>query len=250
MSVTVRGVLLLLLLSGIAAALSYSTHESELAPAPLASSTTSHSILPLVPVKPLPVYSPEASDARGYKEVLTTLFWVGEESAPDNGFIANHDSYWDTSWEENFGGVDDPMCRDGFYPCEFIPTENPFYFALPYGEYDEGTRRLKASARQIPWYAASGNAPLLKNRWIEVVYDGKTCYGQWEDVGPFLTDDFYYVFGDSGPSNALGVGAGLDISPAFWECLELTTNSVTAWRFVSEEDVPEGPWKEIITTRR
>lgn len=163
-----------------------------------------------------------------YKSAITTQFWVGESSDESNGFIPNDDSYWDSNWVEHFGGVDTPQCRDGYHPCGFTPQENPFYVALPYGGEKDG--------------------PLLKNRWIEVVYTGKTCYGQWEDVGPFLENDVEYVFGNAAPSNTFGEKAGLDISPALWDCLGLTDNAITKWRFIEAPKVPAGPWKEIITT--
>jgi hypothetical protein len=172
--------------------------------------------------EPTPVQLPPV-----YKVALTTQFWVGESSDESNGYIPNDESYWDDRWAEHFGGVDDPACRTGYYPCGFVPQENPFYFALPYGSKSDFS---------------------LKNRWIEVVYKGKTCYGQWEDVGPFLTDDFLYVFDSAAPSNTFGVGAGLDISPALWDCLGLTDNETTKWRFVDASEVPSGPWTEIITT--
>lgn len=183
-----------------------------------------------------------------YKSVMTTLFWVGEASDASNDFIANDVSYWDERWQEHFGGVDDPTCRLGYRPCAFAPKENPFYFALPYGEFDhEGER--KASAAQIPWVSDSDSAhPLLKNRWIEVKYRNQTCYGQWQDVGPALVDDFAYVFGDAEPKNTFGVRAGLDVSPALWTCLGLEDNAITSWRFIDEGLVPWGPWREIVTT--
>lgn len=184
-----------------------------------------------------------------YKRAITTQFWVGESSNESNGFIPNHESYWDDAWMIHFGGVDTPECRTGYYPCGFVPQENPFYVALPYGEFEEGSDTLKRSAQRIPWFSSNASGPLLKNRWIEVVYQGKVCYGQWQDVGPFLTDDFDYVFGSNQPINTFGERAGLDISPALWDCLGLTTNEVTEWRFVDIKQVPDGPWKRIITTR-
>ncbi len=183
-----------------------------------------------------------------YKSVVTTQFWVGEGADESNGFIANADSYWDSNWQEHFGGIDDPSCREGYYPCGFVPKENPFYFALPYGEYMPESDKLKASVLRISWYFPNDTEPLLKNRWIEVVFAGEVCYGQWQDVGPFLTDDADYVFGGAPPSNTFGEHAGLDVSPALWDCLGLETNEVTKWRFVDESEVPSGPWKEIVTT--
>jgi hypothetical protein len=48
-------------------------------------------------------------------------------------------------WEGHFGGVDDPDRRDGYFLEGFVPKENPFYFALPYTDYDEHGRK-KSSA--------------------------------------------------------------------------------------------------------
>lgn len=182
-----------------------------------------------------------------YKSVMTTVFWVGENSDESNGFIPNHKSYWDSLWLEHYGGIDDPNDRCGYNPCAFIPKENPFYFALPYGDRNEdGTQ--KDSVKLIPWYKnISNKESQIKNVWIEIKYKNKICYAQWEDVGPFEDDDFDYVFGKSEPKNIFGVSAGLDISPATWDCLGMTDNAVTKWRFVEEKDVPEGPWKLIIT---
>jgi len=36
----------------------------------------------------------------------------------------------------SFGGVDDPEHRNGHWPAEFKPNENPFYVALPFGEFE------------------------------------------------------------------------------------------------------------------
>ncbi|MBP9710753.1 MAG: hypothetical protein KBD50_00590 [Candidatus Pacebacteria bacterium] len=218
-------------------------------------------IEPMAPIESIENIEPGGNDVSSstdplqlapvYKTTLTTQFWVGEVSDESNGFIPNHESYWDDQWMQHFGGVDDPECRKGFYPCGFTPKENPFYVALPYGEYEEESDglTLKSSTRLIPWFSPESSQELLKNRWVEVRYGNKTCYGQWQDVGPFLTDDFTYVFGSDAPHNTFGVGAGLDVSPALWDCLGLTTNEITKWRFVSASEVPAGPWKEIITTR-
>lgn len=183
-----------------------------------------------------------------YKKVMTTLFWVGEEADESNAFISNSKSAWDKNWMENYGGVDDPNDRCGFKPCGFEPKENPFYFALPYNDLGERGKR-KDSAELIWWFdEEKESVSVVKNRWIEVKYQNSTCYGQWEDVGPLETDDFEYVFGSSPFKNEFGVGAGLDVSPALWDCLGLATNSNTEWKFIAPEDVPNGPWSEIITT--
>lgn len=183
--------------------------------------------------------------ARKWKKTMTTVFWVGEPADADNAFITNVESYWDEYWQKSYGGVDDPNCRKGYYPCGFTPKENPFYFALPYAEDLHGV--LKDSAKQIPWYGKD-DKPLLKNRWIIVRHQGHTCYAQWEDVGPMNEDDFAYVFGNAEPSNTFEVRAGLDTSPALWNCLQMSDNGLTEWAFVDAGEVPAGPWKDIVTT--
>jgi hypothetical protein len=156
-------------------------------------------------------------------------------------------SYWDDKWQTHFGGVDTDQCRNGFYPCDFVPKENPFYFALPYAEFDT-KGNLKESAQKIPWYRPN-SSPLLKNHWIEVVQGSHTCFGQWEDVGPSNEDDFAYVFGSAPyPTNTFGERAGLDVSPALWKCLGLSDNATTSWKFVDETAVPDGPWKTVVTS--
>lgn len=182
------------------------------------------------------------------KETMTSLFWVGESSDESNDFIANDRSYWDSFWLEHYGGIDSPEDRCGYFPCGFTPLENPFYFALPYGDRDENGNQ-KESVKLIPWYDQAAGRNALKNAWIKIEYQNRTCYAQWEDVGPSETDDFDYVFGDNEPKNSFGVSAGLDVSPAVWDCLGLETNAVTRWKFVDEKEVPEGPWKLIITRR-
>jgi hypothetical protein len=182
-----------------------------------------------------------------WKSVMTTVFWVGETAGEDNDFITNTESYWDEHWQDSFGGVDSPNCRNGYHPCEFTPRENPFYFALPYAEYDQ-TGILKASAKTVPWYGKDSR-PLLKNRWIVVKHGEAVCYAQWQDVGPNGEDDFKYVFGDSvTPVNTFGEKAGLDVSPALYKCLQMFDNAVTQWSFVDEADVPAGPWRSVVTT--
>ncbi|PLX28065.1 hypothetical protein C0583_02430 [Candidatus Parcubacteria bacterium] len=182
-----------------------------------------------------------------YKYTMTSVFWAGEGADASNDYISNRESYWDVDWMESFGGIDDPNNRCGYWPCEFEPQENPFYFALPYGDYDEDGEH-KDSLRDLNWYRGEDiDESILKNRWIEIVYKNQVCYGQWEDVGPMNTDDYDYVFGSAMPENDFGVKAGLDVSPALRDCLGMETNVVTAWRFIEEDEVPSGPWKTIVT---
>ncbi|HEY4479568.1 MAG TPA: hypothetical protein VI981_04420 [Candidatus Paceibacterota bacterium] len=186
----------------------------------------------------------------GFKPAVTTLFWVGEPSNAENAYIPNDKSAWDSFWQEHYGGVDDPNGRCDFYPCTFIPKENPFYVALPYTDYSADDN-FKKSVEQIPWYMPLPiGESYLKNRWVEIEYNGRVCFGQWEDTGPNEDDDFGYVFGNSTiPKNTFGARAGLDVSPALWTCLGLAENEVTYWKFINQTDVPNGPWKRIVTTR-
>jgi hypothetical protein len=187
-----------------------------------------------------------AATASDFKTTMTTMFWVGEPADAENAFIPNHESYWDKDWLANFGGVDEPWPRNRHWPLGFTPKENPFYVALPYGEFlDDGM--LKTKAYEVPWYQP-GLAPLLKNRWVEIRHEARVCFAQWQDVGPCGEDDFPYVFGASNiPRNTFDAKAGLDVSPAVWHALGMRENKPTAWRFVDASVVPEGPWTEIVT---
>lgn len=185
---------------------------------------------------------------RGYKTSMTSFFWVGEEADAENDYISNSDSAWDSYWVERYGGVDSVYDRCGYRPCSFVPKENPFYFALPYNDLDFNDKK-KEQATQIPWYEENKNKKsILKNRWIEINYGGKKCFAQWEDVGPNGEEDYDFVFGNAEPINKFGVKAGLDVSPAVRDCLEMKDNDYTSWRFVDDEQVEKGPWKETVTT--
>ena len=193
-----------------------------------------------------------------HNNIYTTQFYIGTPGS--NGAGA-----WDMDWVQHYGGIDDPIHRKEYYPLNFIPRENPFYFALPYSDLDSnGIKR--ANIIQIPWYKQSNiDKSIIKNKWIEIKNKDKICYGQWEDCGPISPehpecDDFEYIFGKFNipttyPSK--GIQPGLDISPALSDCLGMDapndlvfghTDGYTSWKFIDEIDIPNGPWKEIITT--
>ncbi|KPJ70845.1 hypothetical protein AMJ51_00805 [Microgenomates bacterium DG_75] len=182
-----------------------------------------------------------------HRNIVATVFWVGEEATEENDYITNRESIWDTHWLESYGGVDNPDQRDGWYPQGFIPKENPFYLALPYSDFEE--KQQKGNLNFVPWYhePVADNVSLVKNRWVKIFHQDKVCFGQWEDAGPILTDDVDYVFGTARPRNTFGLKAGIDVSPALRDCLEIGTSARVDWQFVDEEDVPSGPWKQIIT---
>ena len=181
-----------------------------------------------------------------FKKTITTVFWVGEHAGPANSYIDNYGSYWDEHWMKHFGGLDSPTHRDGYFPAGFKPKQNPFYVALPFAEVDHDGK-LKEAARKIPGFGES-REPLTRNRWVEIRYKGKSCYAQWQDVGPLGEDDFDWVFGNATkPKNQAGLKAGLDISPAAAQYLGIEDSARTEWRFVDEAQVPDGPWKAIVT---
>jgi hypothetical protein len=204
-----------------------------------------------------------------HRAVTATVFWIGEPkgggSSEDNAISA-----WDDAWLKHYGGVDSPAPRgaaNGWFPAGFRPKENPFYFDLPYDDFDDRGRARPDRVRVVPWArayagqvarAARSGRPfsLLKNRWARIERGGRVCYAQWEDAGPYVYDDAAYVFGhdDRRPRNRLAHRAGLDVSPAVRDCLgfdglNTDTNRVD-WRFVAAAEVPDGPWKRVVTVRQ
>jgi len=187
-----------------------------------------------------------------HKNITVTYFFVGELPSKNNKFISNVESAWDDIWMWHYGGVDDPKNRVCFYPKKFIPNENPFYVALPYNDlYPNG--KVKPSQKKIPWYKGYTGTSIIKNRWVKIIkhYKNgkiKVCYAQWEDAGPNEYDDFDYVFGNKRPKNSFNAKAGIDVSPAVKDYLKLKDIDKVDWQFVDFKDVPNGPWKKIITT--
>ena len=175
-----------------------------------------------------------------HKDIIVTYFYVGEKASANNDYIPNEESSWDNIWLWDFGGVDNPAGRD------FTPSENSFYFALPYNDLGEDGKP-KETQKQIPWYRPT-NTTILKNRWIKIIKGDKVAYAQWEDCGPYEYDDFEYVFGDASPKNSFN-GAGLDVSPDVKNYLGLKDKDKISWQFVDDEEVPEGPWKRVVTTQ-
>lgn len=182
-----------------------------------------------------------------HTHIPTTVFWVGEAADASNDFIDNHASAWNDDWVKAFGGVDNPNARCGYAPCGVVLKENPFYFALPFGDYTEEGPKPPEQLKVIPWYKEplKDGESILKNRWIEITFRGKKVYAQWEDVGPILENDADYVFGTDRPKEE--ARSGLDVSPAVADYLGLDGKGNTTWRFVEEADVPDGPWKNIVT---
>lgn len=183
-----------------------------------------------------------------HKDILTTVFWVGERAKPNSGWSSNLDSAWDTRWKENFGGLDSPVYRKGFFPAKFRPKQNPFYIALPFN--DVNNKGYFDSCELLQYFKITKSSKIFsvcKNRWIEISYEGRICYAQWQDVGPIFTNDYDYVFLGEEPRAHSHALAGLDISPAIRDYLNIKGNVRTSWRFVDDTVVPNGPWKAVVT---
>lgn len=186
-----------------------------------------------------------------HKNISTTYFWVGEEAGADNKNISNLPSAWDEDWAKHFGGVDTPDKRSGFFPAKFTPKENPFYFALPYNDFDNNGNRKKEISSLVPWAGSTvwkENQSVLKNQWIKIMKGSAVAYAQWQDVGPFKEDDASYVFGSALPKSKVNNHAGLDVSPAVRDMLGLSDIDTADWQFIPANQVPDGPWKKVVTT--
>jgi hypothetical protein len=182
------------------------------------------------------------------KEIVTTIFWIGEKPAPNNP-VPNRVSSWDPNWTKNYGGVDDPnpAKRSNYIPVNFTPRQNPFYCALPYNDKAKEGHRPEAPS-VVPWFNEAYQGPavsICKGRWIAIRKGNRVAYAQWEDAGPFRTDHWQYVFGNERPKPNLNKGAGLDVSPAVRDYLGLQSTDVTDWKFVDFSEVPRGPWSTL-----
>ena len=177
--------------------------------------------------------------------IVTTVFWIGEMAGGNNP-VPNQASAWDLNWSQNYGGLDVPDSgnRRGFLPAAFVPHQNPFYVALPYNDVANGRTKPEA-AQVVPWFkdtfVRSGQT-VLKGRWVAIRKGTRTCYAQWEDVGPFATDHWQYVFGNERPRPNRNRDAGLDVSPAVRDYLGLAGLDACDWKFVDFRSIPPGPW--------
>jgi hypothetical protein len=181
------------------------------------------------------------------RSIKATVFWIGEQPTRNNP-VPNCKSSWDINWRVNFGGYDDPAARgrEGFRPRAFTPALNPFYIALPYNDVRSYLALKPEAEKVIPWFQRvpkEGGKSICKGRWVAIRRGGTICYAQWEDCGPFRTDDWRYVFGDARPATRGNGGAGIDLSPAVRDFLDMGSSGFVDWRFVEVEEVPAGPWR-------
>lgn len=205
-----------------------------------------------------PVQAPAAALSRilyPWKTYVTcTIFWIGETPTARNR-TPNNKSSWDQQWSANFGGFDDPEPTNRianhtsgeFRPKAFVPKLNPFYVALPYNDVLGYGSHKPEAARVIPWFARMKPEPgktVCKGRWLQIYNGSRSCYAQWEDCGPWVTDDWEFVFGNKPPKTRQNGAAGIDISPAIRDYLGLRSGLKVHWRFVESSQVPYGPWKK------
>ncbi len=215
-------------------------------------------IVPTGKVQGSAVPPPVASAARilypWKTRVTCTIFWIGEQPS-DRNPTPNNKSSWDQQWSVNYGGCDDPdpskrvanHTTGEFRPKGFVPKLNPFYVALPYNDVlCSGQHKLEAS-RVIPWFSRLNPEPgktVCKGRWVQIYNGSRSCYAQWEDCGPWVTDDWEFVFGNKPPKTTQNGAAGIDLSPSIRDYLGLISGQKVHWRFVEAGQVPYGPWKK------
>jgi hypothetical protein len=182
--------------------------------------------------------------------IMASVFGPEENATASNAFISNKQSAWDKHWRRR------------------APHENQFFVAVPYADYlDDGD--FNPDNLRIPWHVRNvrGHSE-IKNRWVEITrkLGGRTlwAYGQVEDVGPSdkrtaaAVSDPNYVFGPPGhdpsdpirvkPRNTFGLKAGIDLSRPLARALKIRGSGTVDWRFVDANQVPEGPWTEIVTS--
>jgi len=132
-------------------------------------------------------------------------------------------------------------------PTSTAPRQDPFYLDLPFDDVSDPAAAAQRSG-VVPWadeprYAtvlADPDRSLVKDRWVAVRKDGRTCCGQVQDAGPGVYDDAAHVCGsdDVRPANRRYNGAGTDVSPALDGCLGFADQ---------DADVPPGPWTRLVT---
>jgi hypothetical protein len=201
-----------------------------------------------------PVAAPTYRFAHGNSEkypwktgIVTTIFWIGSAG---NSKEPKGASAWDPKWQANYGGFDDPNPekRRDFIPRQFTPRLNPFYIALPYNDVAKNTTKPEAKV-VIPWFKEAfvgEGKSVCRDRWVLIRNSaGKICYAQWADCGPYGTDHWQYVFGNEKPRPNANGGAGLNVSPAVRDYLQLLSTDVTDWKFVDVASVPLGPWAQF-----
>ncbi|MET1036994.1 MAG: hypothetical protein ABW075_01890 [Aeromicrobium sp.] len=231
--------------------------------------------LALVVTAVVTVDQPAHAKGRGtsypwHTNIVATTFWVGEIFDPDAEDGSQMLSAYDDNWYKNYGGCDGRwvggdckterrVASNGYFPRTMTPKQNPFYLDLPFDDLNDRIARATRS-KVVPWMKAknwravarSGRS-VMKNRWVKITRNGRTCYGQIQDAGPGTYHDARYVFSSKNrrPASKRYNNSGMDVSPALNGCLKFSSlngqNDKVNWRFVDAVDVPPGPWTRIVT---
>ena len=112
----------------------------------------------------------------------------------------------------------------------------------------DGKRTLPQAAQFIPWFKESwvrDGQSVCHGHWVAIRKGDRVAYAVWSDVGPFRSNDWSYVFGNAAPAWNKNQSAGIDLSPAVIDYLNLRSLDVVDWRFVHCREVPPGPWSVI-----
>lgn len=175
--------------------------------------------------------------------IITTIFWIGEGGTTISA-TDNIGSAWDEDWRHTNGGTDTPEERSGYASGRHASLVNTFYVALPFNDlaFPDKARIWLPAGWSKPVRRGERPVSACKDRWIEIKNsEGRSCFAQWEDVGPLRYDHAEYVFGNERPTTY--TRAGLDVSPAVAQFLHLDErHNITRWRFVDDDDVPPGVW--------
>ena len=177
-----------------------------------------------------------ASNYVWHHNIITTTFWLGEKASADNGWISNESTAYES-------------------PADSV---NDWYVAVPLSDITtkDGQTMNKDWVVDLPWYDPADSEgyeyySYLKNRWVMIRRGDKVAYGQVADAGPRGEDLYNYVILGGEFHNPLSQNnAGLDVSPAINDYLGMDGKDEADWKFIEEEEVPDGPWKEHIETQQ
>jgi len=90
--------------------------------------------------------------------IVTTVFWVGEQAGGNNP-VPNYKSSWTLIGQElRWNRCSDAGARRNYIPIAFIPKQNPFYCALPYNDVTHGQFKPEAPL-VIPWFKHDYRGP-------------------------------------------------------------------------------------------
>lgn len=188
-----------------------------------------------------------------HTHIKTTYVSAGAPAGAGDLGQTNTEARWYNDWTKHQCGVDLKGTRTIVLPG----CDNLYYFALPCSDVGMDGNWDRAVIAKSPWKQSTPESSAFKNHWIAVTYGSKTVYAQWEDTGPYYQSDCDYVFGQKrpaqeGPEAINAEFSALDISPRAFA--DLTGGNLdigeiqTSWVFVPDDQVPDGPWRQNVTT--